>query len=172
MADPPSPWRTEMADRNETVGSGPICCVRRAVHLRMGSPIDLMPPAEKPPSRVRSSVGRKAQLGSGASCAVLGRLRIPDLGIVTARDPRDSVWQSIVEKVTKDESKTALREGAAKTAFAVAASWPGSQIIWRNWSPLLRRKSTNDMRQRRTGCRRDTRARRTGIGGRHDRPLW
>jgi hypothetical protein len=50
---------------------------------------------------------------------------MPDLGIVTARDPRDSMWQSIVEKVAKAESKAALKRGVAKNAFAAAASTAG-----------------------------------------------
>ena len=37
---------------------------------------------------------------------------------VTARDSRDSVWQSIVEKVAKDETQRALNR------FAVAPSSP------------------------------------------------
>ncbi len=50
---------------------------------------------------------------------------MPDLEIITARDPRDSMWQSIVEKVAKNESKAALAKGAAKTGFAAAASTAG-----------------------------------------------
>jgi hypothetical protein len=50
---------------------------------------------------------------------------MPDLDIVTARDPRDSVWQSIVERVAKNESKAALTKGPAKSGFAAAASTAG-----------------------------------------------
>jgi hypothetical protein len=48
---------------------------------------------------------------------------MPDL--ITARDPRDSMWQSIAERGAKDELEAALAKGVAKTGFAAAASTAG-----------------------------------------------
>jgi hypothetical protein len=106
-------------------------------------------------SRHLAAVGWGDDLGGLPTCrtffheqsvVIFSQKRPPmsDPHFVTCRDPRDSVWQSTVEKVAKG-----LAQQHTPIGFAAATSAPNARVsaTWRTGSQLLTPCFSNDTRR-------------------------